>query len=131
MQASRAASDLRGFGIHSSGTECFANLQSLEYDPEPLLNEHTIDSILRAGKTVVLTREYVGSKGERRKGGRMRSYLSTEDEDDSSFTDADPADDRADLGEVEVNGADGKRLARAIRTGAGFSFGQDAGSGMH
>ncbi|KAK3819804.1 MAG: hypothetical protein J3Q66DRAFT_162810 [Benniella sp.] len=133
MQASRAAADLRGFGIHSSGTECFANLQSLEYDPEPLLNEHTIDSILRAGKTVVLTREYVGSKGERRKGGRMRSFLSVsaEDEDDSSFTDAEATDDRADLGDVEINGADGQRLARAIRTGAGFSFGQDAGSGMH
>lgn len=118
--------------MHPSGTECFANLQSLEYDPEPLLNEHTIDSILRAGKTVVLTREYVRSKGEKRKGGRMRSFLSAEDEEDElSYRDAEPADDHTELGDVEINGTESKRLARAIRTGAGFSFEQDAGSGMH
>ncbi|KAG0246549.1 hypothetical protein BGX31_001001 [Mortierella sp. GBA43] len=129
MQASRAANP-RGFGMHSS-TECFANLQSLEYDPEPLLTEHTIDRILRAGKTVVLTREYVGSKGERRDSGRMRSYLSSEDDDDYlTYRDAGPADDYTDLGEVEINGAESERLARAIRTGAGFSFEQDAGSDM-
>ncbi|KAF9938948.1 hypothetical protein BGZ65_011875 [Modicella reniformis] len=131
MQASRAAAHLRGSGMHSSGTECFANLQSLEYDPESLLNEHTIDGILKAGKTVVLTREYVGSKGERRESGRMKSYLSAEDEDDSSYMDTDPADDHTDLGEVEIDrGTKSKRLARAIRGGAGFSFEQDAGSDM-
>ncbi|KAK3805396.1 MAG: hypothetical protein JOS17DRAFT_692935 [Linnemannia elongata] len=59
------SSHFRTYGVHSNGTECFSNLQSLEYDPEPLLNEHTIDSILRAGKTVVLTREYTNERHTR------------------------------------------------------------------
>ncbi|KAF9950238.1 hypothetical protein BGZ72_008070 [Mortierella alpina] len=111
MHGSRSSSQLRGFSVHSSGTECFANLQSLEYDPEPLLNERTIDSILKAGKTVVLTREYVGpSKSERRRSAKLRSFLnhSRSDDDDNgndSYTDTDPADTEghADVGDVDVD----------------------------
>ncbi|KAF9953304.1 hypothetical protein BGZ70_000303, partial [Mortierella alpina] len=111
MHGSRSSSQLRGFSVHSNGTECFANLQSLEYDPEPLLNEHTIDSILKAGKTVVLTREYVGpSKSERRRSAKLRSFLNHNQNDDDnndndSYTDTDPADteDHTDVGEVDVN----------------------------
>ncbi|KAF9278259.1 hypothetical protein BGZ68_008682, partial [Mortierella alpina] len=110
MHGSRSSSQLRGFSVHSSGTECFANLQSLEYDPEPLLNERTIDSILKAGKTVVLTREYVGpSRSERRRSAKLRSFLNhTRDDgdhnDNDSYTDTDPADteDYTDVGDVDV-----------------------------
>ncbi|KAF9105174.1 hypothetical protein BGX27_009779 [Mortierella sp. AM989] len=132
MQASRATTHLRGLGLHSNGTECFANLQPLEYDPEPLLNERTIDSILKAGKTVVLTREYTGLKNERRKNSRMRSYSQEDDgdDDDSCFTDTDPADETMDVGEVEVGSSENRRMARAIRTGAPSSYDQDASSDM-
>ncbi|KAF9918059.1 hypothetical protein BX616_010396 [Lobosporangium transversale] len=128
---SRSAIRPRRFTPHSSGTECFANLQSLEYDPEPLLNERTIDSILKAGKTVVLTREYVGSKTMRRKGSRMRSFLSRrvhDEEDDSSYTDTDPADDHADIQDVEDT--DRKGMARALYTEGESIFEQDTGSDM-
>ncbi|KAI8605570.1 hypothetical protein EDD21DRAFT_349861 [Dissophora ornata] len=130
MRASSRATRLRGYSPNSSGTECFANLQSLEYDPEPLLDEHTIDSILKAGKTVVLTREYMGPRNERRKSAQMRSFLNAEDDGDSSYTDTDTVEDQTDVGEVEVDGVEGSKIARAIRIGAGFSFQQDAGSGM-
>ncbi|KAI1297008.1 hypothetical protein EDD11_007310 [Mortierella claussenii] len=154
IQASRAAAASAGsggghyrvFSLHSSGTECFANLQSLEYDPEPLLNENTVDSILKAGKTVVLTREYVGSKNsKKRKSARLRSFLSQrvkheqhqdgdDDDDDSLYTDTDPADDQADLvGDVQVtDGTESRRrMARAVRVGAaGTSFELHAGSDM-
>ncbi|KAG0319796.1 hypothetical protein BGZ99_004900 [Dissophora globulifera] len=129
MQGSRAGGRLRGFSLHSSGTECFANLQSLEYDPEPLLNEQTIDSILKAGKTVVLTREYSGSRGERRKSAQMRSFLATEDENDSSsYMDTDSADEGTDIGDVKVGGAESNRMARAIHIEVESSPEQDAGS---
>ncbi|CAO3564882.1 unnamed protein product [Mortierella alpina] len=152
MHSSRSSSQLRGFSVHSNGTECFANLQSLEYDPEPLLNEHTIDSILKAGKTVVLTREYVGpSKSERRRSAKLRSFLNhnrndDHDIDNDSYTDTDPADteDHADVGEVDVDlGIEGvenkerrttkKAMARTIREEARSSsfeqeHEQDAGS---
>ncbi|KAF9183564.1 hypothetical protein BGZ50_004147 [Haplosporangium sp. Z 11] len=121
MQASSSsrATQLRAFGLHSNGTECFANLQSLEYDPEPLLNGATIDSILKAGKTVVLTREYVGSSksNERRRSAKIRSFLKQErgdaddsnaddddDDDDSSYLDTDPADEHTSVGEIGVGG---------------------------
>ncbi|KAF9412352.1 hypothetical protein BGZ94_001067 [Podila epigama] len=106
----------RGFGVHPRGTECFAHLQSLEYDPEPLLNEQTIDSILRAGKTVVLTREYTNpntslARGNRVRGsdygpGRNRDGMEDEDEgdyDDATYTDTDVADDDVEGGQVNVN----------------------------
>ncbi|KAF9434180.1 hypothetical protein BGZ76_008435 [Entomortierella beljakovae] len=128
MQASRASTHLRGLGFHSGGTECFTQLQPLEYDPEPLLNERTIDSILKAGKTVVLTREYTGSKNERRKGPRQRSYI--QDDDDSCYTDTDPADESLSLEEVEVGGSENKRTTRPIRSGAGPRFEQDETSDM-
>ncbi|KAG0008612.1 hypothetical protein BGZ80_003253, partial [Entomortierella chlamydospora] len=130
MQASRATTHLRGLGLHSSGTECFANLQPLEYDPEPLLNERTIDSILKACKTVVLTREYTGPK--RRKNSRVRSYCQDDDDDDddddSCFTDTDPVYNPMDVGDVEVGGSDGRRMTRAIHPGAASSFEHDTGS---
>ncbi|KAG0197162.1 hypothetical protein BGX28_009321, partial [Mortierella sp. GBA30] len=144
MHASRTTAQLRGFTVLSNGTECFANLQSLEYDPEPLLDEHTIDSILRAGKTVVLTREYVSTKGERRRSAKMRSFLSQQD-DDSSYTDTDQVDtEHMDVGELEVHiGDEGmenkekkatKKLRTKIHTGVGPSFEQereqDAGSDL-
>ncbi|KAF9980088.1 hypothetical protein BGZ75_008831, partial [Mortierella antarctica] len=155
MHGLRSSSQLRGFSVHSSGTECFANLQSLEYDPEPLLNERTIDSILKAGKTVVLTREYVGpSKSDRRRSAKLRSFLNhnRDDDDDNgndSYTDTDPADteDHMDVGEVEVSldieraenkerRTTKKAVARTNRDKAGSSsfeqeHEQDAGSGSY
>ncbi|KAF9082955.1 hypothetical protein BGX23_011911 [Mortierella sp. AD031] len=120
------SSHLRGYSIHSNGTECFSNLQSLEYDPEPLLNEHTIDSILRAGKTVVLTREYVGSKANRRRIHKARPFLS--DDDDSSYTDTETTDRRMNGIEIEVGG---NVKALGVRTTpANSGFENDAGSDM-
>ncbi|KAF9122135.1 hypothetical protein BGW39_009994 [Mortierella sp. 14UC] len=119
------SSHLRGYGVHSNGTECFSNLQSLEYDPEPLLNEHTIDSILRAGKTVVLTREYVGSKTSRRRSHKARPFLS---DDDDSYADTDPLVRRMNGVEIEVGGG---VKALGLHTSAGNSgFENDTGSDM-
>ncbi|KAF9189245.1 hypothetical protein BGZ49_003843, partial [Haplosporangium sp. Z 27] len=129
MQASRATTHMRGFGLHSSGTECFSNLQPLEYDPEPLLNERTVSNILKASKTVVLTREYTGSKNERRKKSRIRSYNQDADDDyddDSCFTDTDLADDTMEVGEVEVGGSESNRMTQDIHTEASSNFEQDA-----
>ncbi|KAG0283619.1 hypothetical protein BGZ96_011982 [Linnemannia gamsii] len=130
------SSHLRPYGIHSNGTECFSNLQSLEYDPEPLLNEHTIDSILRAGKTVVLTREYVGSKAGRRRSYTTRpTFLSDEDDDDdeSSYTDTDPTtstDKRMNGVEIEVGSAVKALGLRSSVSVANSGFENDAGSDM-
>ncbi|KAF9582860.1 hypothetical protein BGW38_010655, partial [Lunasporangiospora selenospora] len=79
MSVSISSSQVRSLGeVPKSGTECFANLQSLEYDPEPLLDEPTIDKILREAKTVALTREYTGSKGtEHRNSAKVISYLNS------------------------------------------------------
>ncbi|KAG0332869.1 hypothetical protein BG004_001065 [Podila humilis] len=114
----------RGFSLYPEGTECFAHLQSLQYDPEPLLNEDTINSILVSGKTVVLTREYNGS-GKRRRSGvsnnhrngnqkEHRAYRSKSvrhgprkgrmgEEDDSIFADTDATDA---TGDAEVDKSD-------------------------
>ncbi|KAF9899968.1 hypothetical protein EC991_008063 [Linnemannia zychae] len=119
------SSHLRGYGVHSNGTECFSNLQSLEYDPEPLLNEHTIDSILRAGKTVVLTREYVGSKTSRRRSHKARPFLS---DDDDSYTDTDPSEKRMNGIEIEVGG--GVKVIGLHKSAGNSGFENDAGSDM-
>ncbi|KAF9137304.1 hypothetical protein BGX30_010379 [Mortierella sp. GBA39] len=129
------SSHLRAYGVHSNGTECFSNLQSLEYDPEPLLNEHTIDSILRAGKTVVLTREYVGSKASRRRSHRARPPFLTDDDDDddeSSYTDTDPTTTARRMNgvEIEVGGAVKALGLRNSTSAATSGFENDAGSGM-
>ncbi|KAG0055556.1 hypothetical protein BGZ89_002321 [Linnemannia elongata] len=128
------SSNLRAYGVHSNGTECFSNLQSLEYDPEPLLNEHTIDSILRAGKTVVLTREYVGSKASRRRSHKTRPPFLTDDDDDddSSYTDTDPTTTARRMNgvEIEVGGAVKTHGLRNNASAATSGFENDAGSGM-
>ncbi|KAG0013759.1 hypothetical protein BGZ81_000843 [Podila clonocystis] len=145
-------------GGYSSSTSSISSYSSTgsvgggsqEYDPEPLLNEHTINSILRAGKTVVLTREYNGPKRRRsnNKGGSgFRPFRSKstrhgashgmEDGDDSSYTDTDATDatdatdgtDAAeDTGDADVEESDG--LGRGLRLGAGerSGLGQDVGS---
>ncbi|KAF8931850.1 hypothetical protein BGZ47_011650 [Haplosporangium gracile] len=124
----------RVYGVHSNGTECFSNLQSLEYDPEPLLNEYTIDSILRAGKTVVLTREYVGSKASRRRSHKARSPFLTDDDDDddSSYTDTDPTTTARRMNgvEIEVGGAVKAHGLRSSTSPANSGFENDAGSDM-
>ncbi|KAG0275299.1 hypothetical protein BGZ97_010326, partial [Linnemannia gamsii] len=129
------SSHLRAYGVHSNGTECFSNLQSLEYDPEPLLNEHTIDSILRAGKTVVLTREYVGSKASRRRSHKTRPPVLSDDDDDddndSSYTDTDPTtatDVRMNGVEIEVGGAVKALSLSSSVSAANSGFENDAGS---
>ncbi|KAF8951638.1 hypothetical protein BGZ46_003873, partial [Entomortierella lignicola] len=100
------------------------------YDPEPLLNERTVSNILKASKTVVLTREYTGSKNERRKKSRIRSYNKDADDDDydddSCFTDTDLADDTMEVGEVEVGGSESNRMTQDIHTEASSNFEQDA-----
>ncbi|KAI9235243.1 MAG: hypothetical protein BYD32DRAFT_421594 [Podila humilis] len=126
-----------GFSLHPRGTECFAHLQSLEYDPEPLLNEHTISSILRAGKTVVLTREYNGPAKRRRgnnKGGGFRPFrgkgtrhgasLGMTDDEDSTYTDTDAVED---TGDVDVDESDDLGHGH-LGAGERSALGQDAGS---
>ncbi|KAG0349855.1 hypothetical protein BG005_010625 [Podila minutissima] len=114
---------------------------------QPLLNEHTINSILRAGKTVVLTREYNGSKRRRsnNKGGSgFRPFRSKgtrhgvshgmDDGDDSSYTDTDATDATdgtdatEDKGDADVEESDD--LGYGLRLGAGerSGLGQDVGS---
>ncbi|KAH7028506.1 succinate dehydrogenase iron-sulfur subunit [Linnemannia elongata] len=116
------SSNLRAYGVHSNGTECFSNLQSLEYDPEPLLNEHTIDSILRAGKTVVLTREYVGSKASRRRSHKTRPPFLTDDDDDddSSYTDTDPTTTARRMNGVEIEVGGASAMSGAFSNVANF-----------
>lgn len=144
-EGTQGASGHAGFGgLHPRVTECFAHLQSLEYDPEPLLNEHTINGILRAGKTVVLTREYNGPKRRRSnnkggsgfrpfrsKGTRHGASHGMEDGNDSSYTDTDATDAThvtEDTGDTDVEESDD--LGRGL-LGAGerSGLGQDIGSG--
>ncbi|KAF9308836.1 hypothetical protein BG003_010551, partial [Podila horticola] len=143
-EGTQGASGHAGFGgLHPRVTECFAHLQSLEYDPEPLLNEHTINGILRAGKTVVLTREYNGPKRRRSnnkggsgfrpfrsKGTRHGASHGMEDGNDSSYTDTDATDAThvtEDTGDTDVEESDD--LGRGL-LGAGerSGLGQDIGS---
>ncbi|KAF9919649.1 hypothetical protein FBU30_010710 [Linnemannia zychae] len=118
----------RGYSIHSSGTECFSNLQSLEYDPEPLLNEHTINSILRAGKIVVLTREYAGSKTSRRRSLRVRPPILSDD-DDSSYADTDPTDSKR-MNGIEIEFGSSNKALDAHTSTSNSGFENDAGSDM-
>ncbi|KAF9167776.1 hypothetical protein DFQ26_003171 [Actinomortierella ambigua] len=87
---------------YGSGIECFATLQPLEYEPEPLLSEKTIHGIVQAGKTVVLTREYsvsLSSLRERlfaaaRRHGRtgLKEDEGAEHDDDNDYDDEDGGD---------------------------------------
>ncbi|KAG0240211.1 hypothetical protein BGW41_007116 [Actinomortierella wolfii] len=93
---------------YGTGIECFASLQSLEYEPEPLLTEKTIHGIIHAGKTVVLTREYSPSSAtvrESRLFAAARRHGRTgfkEDENDVNHNDDDDGDHNNDDHDPEV-----------------------------